>query len=211
MRIAAKADARIARGKLRKQGVRFEIKPWRDNVEILWEKSVAAEPGEGAPDAWTEKGGIVRTGEIVPMKMTDYGVFAATERAQVPYAYLIDPAETHAIDVLRTHGIAVERLDDETTLKVEQFVVKEETHAEHEFQKHHETTLTGKWKSREETFPAGTFLVRTDQPLARLVFYLLEPRSDDGLIDWNVLETVDGIAPVRRIERPVAVEATVVR
>jgi hypothetical protein len=27
-----------------------------------------------------------------------------------------------------------------------------------------------------------------DQPLARLAFLLLEPRSDDGLADWNVLD-----------------------
>jgi hypothetical protein len=26
------------------------------------------------------------------------------------------------------------------------------------------------------------------QPLARLAFYLLEPRSDDGLTDWNFLD-----------------------
>jgi len=141
----------------------------------------------------------------VPMRMTDYGVFAPTEREEVPYAYVIDATATHAVDILRTHGISVETLDAETTLKVEQFVVKEETHAEHEFQKHHETTLTGKWKSREETFPAGTFLVRTEQPLARLAFYLLEPRSDDGLINWNVLEK-----PVWKIEKAVAVQATVV-
>src|SRR2546430_11128609 len=146
MKIAAKADERIALGKLRKQGVRFKLEKWRDNVEILWEKSTAAEPGQGAPDPWTENGAIVRTGEIVPMKMTDYGVFAPTEREEVPYAYLLDTAATHAVDILRTHGIAVETLDAETTLKVEQFVVKEATHAEHEFQKHHETTLTGKWK-----------------------------------------------------------------
>jgi len=29
-----------------------------------------------------------------------------------------------------------------------------------------------------------------DQPLARLAFLLLEPRSDDGLLDWNVLDDV---------------------
>jgi len=28
-----------------------------------------------------------------------------------------------------------------------------------------------------------------DQPLARLAFDLLEPRSDEGLFNWNVLET----------------------
>jgi len=27
-----------------------------------------------------------------------------------------------------------------------------------------------------------------NQPLARLAFYLLEPVSDDGLVNWNVLD-----------------------
>jgi hypothetical protein len=30
--------------------------------------------------------------------------------------------------------------------------------------------------------------VPTGQPLGRLVFYLLEPESDDGLTRWNVLD-----------------------
>jgi hypothetical protein len=30
--------------------------------------------------------------------------------------------------------------------------------------------------------------IRTDQPLGRLVFYLLEPASDDGLVAWNYLD-----------------------
>ena len=36
--------------------------------------------------------------------------------------------------------------------------------------------------------PAGSLVVRTDQPLGRLVFYLLEPESDDGLGTWNLLD-----------------------
>jgi hypothetical protein len=31
--------------------------------------------------------------------------------------------------------------------------------------------------------------VRTKQPLGRLVFYLLEPESDDGLTTWNFLDS----------------------
>jgi hypothetical protein len=41
--------------------------------------------------------------------------------------------------------------------------------------------------------------VRTDQPLGRLVFALLEPESDDGLTTWNVLDGAlaqGGIHPV---------------
>jgi hypothetical protein len=200
-RIAAKADERIARGKLRKQGLRFELSKWKDSVEILWEKSLPAPEGEGKPDPWTECGSIVRTGEIVPMKMPDYGIFKMTEREDVPYAYLFD--DEHAAEILRTHGIAVETLSAEATLDVERFVVKDETHAEQEFQKHHEVTVSGKWKSTDETFTAGTFLVRTNQPLARLIFYLLEPRSDDGLVNWNVLDATK----VWRLEKPVGVQA----
>jgi hypothetical protein len=31
-----------------------------------------------------------------------------------------------------------------------------------------------------------------NQPLARLAFYLLEPRSDDGLVNWNALDAALG-------------------
>ena len=41
-----------------------------------------------------------------------------------------------------------------------------------------------------EALPAGTAIVRTAQPLGRLAFYLLDPRSDDGLVAWNVLDDV---------------------
>ena len=36
--------------------------------------------------------------------------------------------------------------------------------------------------------PVGTWRVDMRQPLARLAFYLLEPRSDDGLANWNFLD-----------------------
>src|SRR5260221_31100 len=196
-KLAAKADEQIRRGKLRKLGVRFEIKPWKETT-ILWERSVPAEQGHGTPDPWTEKGLIQRTGEIVPMRMMDYGIFAPTEKSDVPYAYVLGAEAHDAVRTLQTHGVVVERLTGETKLNVEQFVISDAAHAEHEFQKHHELTLTGKWRSRSETFPAGTFLVRMNQPLARLAFYLLEPRSDDGLFNWNTFDALieDQIAPV---------------
>ena len=40
--------------------------------------------------------------------------------------------------------------------------------------------------------PAGSLAVAMDQPLARLAFYLMEPRSDDGLVDWNLLDAALG-------------------
>jgi hypothetical protein len=218
MRIAARADDDARRGKLRKLGVRFQNKPWRD-VEILWERSVPADPGTGAPDPWTEQGAITRTGQIVPVKMTDFGVFTASERAEVPYAYLINLGGTRAgegagapLSNLLTHGVVVERLNEQRKLDIDQFVIGEAQRSEREFQGHRELTLKGKWKGRSETFPVGTYVVRMNQRLARLAFYLLDPRSDDGLFDWNFFDSaLEGkIAPVRRLMKPASIDATII-
>ena len=210
LRIAARADDQTRRGKLRKAGVRFEIKPWKD-TEILWERCVPAD-SSAQPESPGETPHVRRTGQIVPVKTTDYGIFAATERSDMPFAYLINAAEEKAVANLHTHGIVVEKLQHDMQLDLEQFAIGGAKLAEHPFQGHHEATLTGKWKRRKETVPAGTFLVRMNQPLARLAFYLLEPRSDDGLFNWNFFDSSleAEIAPVRRIMKPVAIDATII-
>lgn len=209
-RIAAKADERIRDGKLRTQGVAFELAKWKD-VEILWERCVPADPGTGAPDPETGKGMITRTGEIVPVKTTDFGVFDIAEKADVPYAYAIDGRAAKAIETLLLHGVVVERLDADATVELERFVIAEAKHATEEFEKHRELTLTGKWKRAEESLAAGTYIVRLNQPLARLAFALLDPRSDDGLFDWNFFDDLlSDVAPVKRVMKSVALRATVV-
>jgi hypothetical protein len=202
----ADASARTLRTQGHTQGVRFEMKPWREKVPILWERAVA---GGGEPDPWTEKGAITRTGKIEPVVMTDFGIFAAKESDDVPFAFAIDPRAEAAVENLRMHGVVIERLSKETPASVDEFR-GEATHAEREFQKHRELTFAGSWTAREMTLPPGTFIVRMDQPLARLAFYLLDPRSDDGLFEWNFFDALieNGVAPVRRIRMSRPLPAT---
>lgn len=216
MKLAEEADLAVASGGLKDLGVRFAIKPWKENVEILWERCVAAPDEKGIVDPETGQGSILRTGEIVPVKMTDFGVFESTERCGVPCAYLFDASLTAVVDNLRLHGIVVETLTRDTQLEVDEFTVTESVKSGTEFQGHFERTLSGKWKSRRHAFPAGTFLVRLDQRLARLAFYLLEPRSDDGLVNWNFLDAAIEVAPAQplplwKMMGESAVAATVVR
>jgi hypothetical protein len=90
--------------------------------------------------------------------------------------------------VLKRHGIRIEELRAPATLKIERFVIKEVRHAERSFQGHHETTVSGRFEEASVAAPRGALVVRTDQPLGPLVFYLLEPESDDGVTTWNVLD-----------------------
>jgi hypothetical protein len=56
------------------------------------------------------------------------------------------------------------------------------------FQGHHVTSIEGTYHRREVDVPAGSLIVRTNQRLGRLIFYLLEPESDDGLTTWNFFD-----------------------
>jgi hypothetical protein len=62
------------------------------------------------------------------------------------------------------------------------------TRSQRAFQNHREMKIAGEYKKQQMTFPAGTIIVRTAQPLGRLVCYLLEPESDDGLVNWNFFD-----------------------
>ena len=84
---------------------------------------------------------------------------------------------------------------------VEVFRVDSTSVSPRPFQGHNEVELFGSWSAEQRTIPAGTIQVDVAQPLGRLAFYLLEPRSDDGLANWGLLERwiTDGTYPVTRV------------
>ena len=66
--------------------------------------------------------------------------------------------------------------------------IKDISRAQRVFQGQKEAKLTVETEQGRETFPAGSFVVPVHQAKAALVFYLLEPQSDDGLATWNYFD-----------------------
>lgn len=122
-----------------------------------------------------------------PEKMYEYGTFEATETITAPEAYYIPASQSKAIELLEAHGIRFEKLSSEQLLKVERFRIDSTKLAARPFQGHEQLTLFGAYEKSEVSLPAGTVVVPITQPLGRLAFYLLEPRSDDGLVNWDLL------------------------
>jgi hypothetical protein len=136
-----------------------------------------------------------------PERMAEYGTFKGTESERLPSAYFIPPQLVAALERLRTHGVVATPLKGATTAQVEEFRIASSAVAPRPFQNHTERTLTGRWATSNRQLPAGTVIVEMNQPLARLAFYLLEPRSDDGLTNWNLLDDAlagVGVYPVVR-------------
>ena len=128
--------------------------------------------------------------KATPTKMPDYGIFEATRTVPLPRAYIFRREAGLQVvkDKLLAHGIEVEELTQPLTTEVHSFVIGKVTKAARSFQKHNEVKLAGEYKTETVTFPAGSILVRTAQPLGTLAAYLLEPESDDGLVTWNFLD-----------------------
>ena len=150
--------------------------------------------GETAFEAHPKDGHTMelRTDTRTPTRMVEYGTFEGTHSERVPATYYVPATLTKAIEHLRLHGVTTTTLSKPTRVAVEEFQIETNTQATRPFEQHNERTLTGTWVAAERELPAGTVVVDVKQPLGRLAFYLIEPRSDDGLVDWNILDEVLG-------------------
>jgi len=125
-----------------------------------------------------------------PERTLEFQTFRPTETAVAPAFYYVPAALTKVIALLEAHGVRLERLARADARTVERFAIDSQATAANEFQGHHERTLYGRWEAAGVTLPESTVVVPVHQPLGRLAFTLLEPRSDDGVVDWNVLDDV---------------------
>lgn len=117
-----------------------------------------------------------------------YDRFAVTEKASVPAAYLIPADQTRTVDLLKLHGISVERLLEPVQVGVLALRVSKAEVADRPFQGHRLVRLSGSFQDREIAAAAGWYLVRTGQPLGVLIFHLLEPEGEDGAEAWGFVD-----------------------
>ena len=114
--------------------------------------------------------------------------FESTESERVPSAYYIPSALTAVVERLKDHGIRFEQINRQATLRLEEFRIETTQVAQQMFEGHQARTVTGAYQPVERTITPGFYRVPMNQPLARLAFYLIEPRSNDGLLTWNFLD-----------------------
>ena len=134
-------------------------------------------------------------------RMPEWQAFEPVDVETAPAAYLLPPGADSIAERLRMHGIRVVPAEPGAR-EVEAFRIDSTAVAPRAFQGHQERRIWGRWERAAHTIAPGTLMVPMDQPLARLAFTLLEPRSDDGFAAWNQLDawiTTDRPLPVLRV------------
>ncbi|HST59766.1 MAG TPA: M14 family metallopeptidase [Longimicrobium sp.] len=131
---------------------------------------------------------MLRRADVVrEERMPEWQAFEPVDVEAAPAAYLLAPGADSLVARLRMHGVRVVPADAGAR-EVEVFRVDSSSVAPRAFQGHQERRIWGRWERVTRPIAPGTLMVPMDQPLARLAFTLLEPRSDDGFAAWNGLD-----------------------
>lgn len=131
--------------------------------------------------------GVRRTGRFRTQLMPVYDRFEATY-AVPPARYLIQD-QRDIVENLRQHGVKSEPVSLHFPVRAQVFIVDSVERAARPFQGHRETRVTGTWRDTVLAAPPAGMREVIDYPHTRAVAaYLLEPLSDDGLVDWNFFD-----------------------
>jgi hypothetical protein len=132
---------------------------------------------------------LLRTDIQTPTEMYEFGTFRPTEWETVPSAYFIPPGLEGVVELLSAHGVKTIMVHEAPPgVEVEVFHIDSLSTSEREYEGHQAQEVWGSYgRHQAAALVPGTVMVPMDQPLARVAFSLLEPRSDDGLVAWGLL------------------------
>jgi len=126
--------------------------------------------------------------------------FVPTLEVALPRGYVFGSELAEVAEHLRLHGVEVGEVTEPVVLETERYRVLEVSTADTPYEGRRRTDVrrVERYDARE-TWPVGSFVVPTAQPLGVLAAYLLEPRATDGLTAWGIISTAtDATHPVAR-------------
>jgi hypothetical protein len=114
----------------------------------------------------------------------------AARTVSPPLYYVVPPQWTAAAEVLRAHGLKLQRLAAPLTVEVESYRFKEVKWSPNSFEGRTLVSYKVEPVREQRTFPAGSLVVSMSQPAARAALHLLEPEAPDSLAAWGFFAPV---------------------
>ena len=161
--------------------IEYKIRPLTDKITIRTYEAELIKDTNGRRN-------FKRTDRQKDVTVPYFIDYYPTKNVRFPFAYILTTHDPVITDLLKTHGIKVEKLLSDSKIDVQRFEISELKGEARLNQGHYTNTINGKYSSGPMDFPAGTLVVRTAQPLGNLIAYLLEPQSNDGLVVWNFFD-----------------------
>ncbi len=166
-----------------KKGVRFKMVQGEKLNQFITYDYISTTKPDGTSH-------FIRTGKIVSYDNINYHArFHPTVESTLPSGYIVPAEFRDIIELLQRHGIKIDTLSKGKSFSGEFFTIEKFEKSEKKFEGHSMATVHGYFSKSNKKFKKGDYIVDLAQPLANLIFYLLEPQSDDGLVTWNFFDS----------------------
>ncbi len=203
--IAAGADSAVVAWGTRGAGpdipIRASLTTTPHSGDVIVEDLVAT--GDTTRTEPGVRRGMRRTGTYRRVRMPIYDRFAPTLTTTPSWGFALSATDSSAIRILGLHGVVLQRVTTPCALTGEAFAADTVIVSPTAFQGRREVRVNGRWQRADTRLERGTYVVALAQPLGVVTTYLLDPRSDDGLVAWNVGNRVASgrldLAPTRLV------------
>jgi hypothetical protein len=136
----------------------------------------------------------------LPITVRDAKGAKTTLEREKPEAYLLSSEMDFLVEKIKTLGLQVETLSEDTSFTVEAYKVTEYSRDETTYEKMNLQEVKTEISTKEILFPKGSFKINTNQKNARLLFEVLEPEMPSSFISFGVLKTaLDQEIPIYRL------------
>ena len=184
-RIDAEADRRTSQAAAHADTLALALKTsYRDSVMIDFEGYEFETPKSEVSGATWYRYGKTPVAWMIPCFQTQ-SVLASVV---LPQQYLIPPQWTDVISRLELHGIVFTRLEKPQRISVVSYRLSKPSWKEKPFEGRHEVAYTCERSVADREYPAGTVVIDTRQPKAKIVAGLLEPTAPDALVQWGFFD-----------------------
>jgi hypothetical protein len=165
--------------------LRFETTPEASRVPYLGV--------EYRREASAVSGGMMITYGKAPLDLTldRFDQVRATVTVDKPLAYIVPPQWTDVIEVLRLHGLKLQRLKTPLEAPIDGYRLTDPKWQEVPFEGRHPVACKATpVRGVARTFPAGSVVVRLDQRGSAVAVHLLDPQGPDSFVAWGFFDAV---------------------
>ncbi len=120
-----------------------------------------------------------------------YDHFVPTKTATAPRAYIIPKAWVPVISCLRSSGVHITRLTEDTTISVTVYHIDKYESLPRPYEKHfYHKNVEIRASTQPMHFTEGDYYISLDQPAKRYLVETLEPTGPDGFFAWNFFDGI---------------------
>lgn len=114
-----------------------------------------------------------------------------TEKAKLPFAYIIPPEWTEVIKRLDLHGIRYSKITKNEKYKINLYRFRNVIYNTKPYEGRFRVQIFDMEEiSEEREYPKGSVIVSTNQRTARVIAHLLEPRAYDSFVNWGFFNAI---------------------